>query len=104
MLAQYMLILVNQEGQRFTLDANSILDISDLRKIQERELFLYLMTQKVDKLKIQEKSTKIRIGNVSVVHGNSKQEKAISESIAKIVETLPVQEVSDMKQAESMED
>jgi hypothetical protein len=66
-------ILLNQDGQQFTLEANAILDISDLRKIQERELFLFLMTQKVDQIDSKETDSKIRIGNVSVVHGESKE-------------------------------
>jgi hypothetical protein len=67
-------ILLNQDGQKFTLQAHSILDISDLREIQERELFLFLMTQKVDQIDIKDTGTKIRVGNVSVVHGESKKD------------------------------
>jgi hypothetical protein len=69
-----LVILLNQDGQKFTLEANSILDISDLRKIQDRELFLFLMTQKVDQIEPEDTNTKIRVGNVSVVHGESKND------------------------------
>ena len=69
-----VVILLNQDGLKFTLEANSILDISDLRKIQNRELFLFLMTQKVDQIETEDTNTKIRVGNVSVVHGESKND------------------------------
>ena len=71
-------ILLNHEGQKFSLEANSIIDISDLRKIQERELFLFLMSQKVDNIESPDKDTKIRIGNVSVVHGSSQEQLSAS--------------------------
>jgi len=67
-------VLVNERGLKFTLGNYAILDVADLRKIQERELFLYLMTLKVDKIPGQQEKTKIRVGNVSVVHGDLKQD------------------------------
>jgi hypothetical protein len=66
-------VLTDNKGLKFTLGSYAILDIADLRKIQERELFLYLMSVKVDKIPVQQEKAKIRVGNVSVVHGNSKQ-------------------------------
>ncbi len=78
--------LLNQDGQGFTLEANSILDISDLRQIQERELFIFLMNQKVDQLEIQDEKTKIRMGNVSVVHSESKEAKSSIDTNLDIVD------------------
>ncbi len=67
-------VVQTSEGINFELGNNSILDISDLRKISEKELFLYLMSQKVQNIEPCEGKTKLRIGNVSVVHGESKVE------------------------------
>ncbi len=67
-------ILQTAEGIHFELGTNSILDISDLRKITEKELFLYLMSQKVQKIEPRQEKTRLRIGNVSVVHGELKAE------------------------------
>ena len=69
-----IVVLQISEGINFELGNNSILDVSDLRKISEKELFLYLMSQKVKNIEPQEGKTKLRIGNVSVVHGESKAE------------------------------
>ena len=62
------------DGNNFELGNNSILDISDLRKITEKELFLYLMSKKVQKIEPRNGKTRLRIGKVSVVHGESKVE------------------------------
>ena len=56
----------------FVLTHSSVLDISDLRKIPEKELFLFIMSKKIRKIEPRKEKTKIRIGNVSVVHGESK--------------------------------
>jgi len=72
--ADGIVILQTSEGINFELGNNSILDISDLRKINEKELFLYLMSKKVQRIEPREGKTKLRIGNVSVVHGESKAE------------------------------
>jgi tetratricopeptide (TPR) repeat protein len=69
-----IVVLQTSEGINFELGNNSILDISDLRKISEKELFLYLMSQKVQNIEPRAGNTKLRIGNVSVVHGESKAE------------------------------
>jgi len=65
-------VLILEDGNRFTLGSNAVLDISDLRRITERQLFLYLMSQKVEKLNIPEPASKIHIANVSVVRGAQK--------------------------------
>ncbi len=55
----------------FTLGSQSILDIADLRKITERELFLFLTAEKVKQIP-NPGSSKIRIENVSVVRADNR--------------------------------
>lgn len=86
-----MVILQLSDGSHFELGNNSILDISDLRKISEQELFLYLMSQKIQRIEPREGKTRLRIGNVSVVHGESKAE-AENPSVGKGKSALLVQE------------
>ncbi len=64
--------LVTADGVNFKLGESSALDLSDLRKITKQEMFLYLMSKKVQKIEPGTGRTKLRIGNVSVVHGESK--------------------------------
>ncbi|KAA3611164.1 MAG: hypothetical protein D8M58_14410 [Calditrichaeota bacterium] len=66
-------ILKTSDEKTFNLGSNSILDIADLRRVQERELFLYLMSKKVDKIEIPKNKTRLRVANVSVVHGALKK-------------------------------
>jgi len=66
-------ILELENGMQFKIGANTILDISDIREIQHRELFMYLMSQKIDKLETPDENTPVKVGNVSIVHGDSKQ-------------------------------
>jgi tetratricopeptide (TPR) repeat protein len=61
-----------RDGAIFRLGSFAILDIADLRKMTERELFLYLMSQKVHQIPTRQEKTRLHIGNVSVVHGESK--------------------------------
>lgn len=68
-------VLEIRENVTFTLGSNSMLDIGDLRLIQERELYLFLMEQKVDQIKPRLQRVPLRIGNVSVVHGLNAPEK-----------------------------
>ena len=65
-------LLQIDEGPTFRLGANAILDIADLKKITEQELFLYLTRQKVDQLKPGKGRRPLRTGNVSAVHGEDK--------------------------------
>ena len=65
-------ILILEDSSRFRLGGNAILDISDLRRISERQLFLYLMSQKVENLSVPDSSSRIHITNVSVVRGTQK--------------------------------
>jgi tetratricopeptide (TPR) repeat protein len=66
-------VLVLEDGTRFTMGSYAILDISDLKRITERQLFLYLMSQKIGQLDIPESTKTIHITNVSVVRGTKKQ-------------------------------
>jgi hypothetical protein len=60
----------------FHLGSNAILDIGDLRQITKQELFLFLMSEKVDRIKPRKMRTPLRLGNISVVHGAAPMEKA----------------------------
>jgi len=61
-----------ENGREFTLGSNSVLDISDLMVIKDKELFVFLMTQKIRKIEVPDSITKLRVGNVTLVHGDSK--------------------------------
>ncbi len=63
-------VLRLEDGTRFTLGGNAILDIGDLRRITERQMFLFLMSRKVEGLAASDSSRPIRIANVSVVRGS----------------------------------
>ncbi len=65
-------ILETLDGATFRLNNYAILDIADLRKITEREMFLYLMSNKVNQIPARQEKTRLRIGNVSAVHGEPK--------------------------------
>lgn len=57
---------------RFVIRENTLLDIGDLRDISEKEMFLFLMSQKVKKMSPEDGKTELKIGNVSVVHGEDR--------------------------------
>ena len=65
-------VLELDNGETFRLSSNAVVDIGDLRKITERELFLFLMSQKMDQIKTPEGKSKLRITNVSVVRAENK--------------------------------
>ncbi|MCI0698601.1 hypothetical protein L0337_42200 [candidate division KSB1 bacterium] len=65
-------VLETPDGATFRLSSYAILDIADLRKITEREMFLYLMSNKVNQIPTRQEKTRLRIGNVSTVHGEPK--------------------------------
>jgi len=67
-------VLETPDGKTFELGSNSILDIADLRRISERELFLFLMSKKINQIEPRQEKTKLRIGNVNVVHGELKSD------------------------------
>jgi len=56
----------------FILGGRAVIDISDFRAISEKELFLFLMSNKIKKIEPTGDRTKLRIGNVSVIHGEQK--------------------------------
>lgn len=59
-------------GKIFKMSSNIYLDIVDLKTIDEQELFLFLMSKKIKKIEKPDTDNRLKIGNVSVVHGNSK--------------------------------
>jgi hypothetical protein len=67
-------LLKIDKGLNFHLGNNSMLDIGDLRQITKRQLFLFLMAQKIDKIESGKESKKLRVGNVSVIHGESREQ------------------------------
>ncbi|MHC4322537.1 MAG: hypothetical protein ACYST3_09720 [Planctomycetota bacterium] len=83
-------ILELDNGQQFKLSANSMLDIADLKKLDEQELFLILMKMKLGKIEIKKEKTPLRLGTVSVVHGTLKDssELPISPAMLALVEPL----------------
>ncbi len=75
--------LILADGRKFRLGPEAVLDIGDLRKMKEKDLFLYLMSKKVDNLAPVKSKAKIKIGNVSVVHGS----KTVLDSIEVTADT-----------------
>jgi tetratricopeptide (TPR) repeat protein len=86
--ADGIVVLQTADGINFELGKNSMLDISDLRKITEKELFLFLMSRKVQKIEPREGKTRLRIGNVSIVHGESKVDQQTAANIRLTSEKL----------------
>jgi hypothetical protein len=64
-------ILETTEGRRFELGSNSQIDIADLRRLSNEELFLHLMKEKLKKIGSRQERTPLRVGTVSAVHGSS---------------------------------
>ncbi len=67
------------DGLEFRLGPNAILDIADLKKVSEQEMFLFLTRQKVDRLKKREGKRKLRTTNISAPHGEDKSAKMNEE-------------------------
>ncbi len=65
-------VLKRQDGSLFTMGSLSILDISDLRAISRQELFVFLMSQKVQRMKPRQQPSKLNMPNVTSVHGDKK--------------------------------
>jgi tetratricopeptide (TPR) repeat protein len=65
-------VLEIQDGQAFQLGSHAILDIGDLRTITRQELFLFLVSEKVKAIEPRGNKTELKVGNVSVVHGEFK--------------------------------
>lgn len=68
-------VLERAPGVQFRLSGNAMLDISDLREMSERELFLKLMSEKVGKLAPRSEKIPLRLGEVSAVRGADKNAK-----------------------------
>ncbi|MFZ5514991.1 MAG: hypothetical protein ACOY90_00025 [Candidatus Zhuqueibacterota bacterium] len=64
--------LLTHDGKTFTLYSNSSLDVLDIRHITEKELFLFLMSKKVERIEPRKEKTQLKVGNVSVVHGEAR--------------------------------
>ncbi|MBN1482381.1 hypothetical protein EH223_10105 [candidate division KSB1 bacterium] len=65
-------VLRKQDGSTFTMGSLSILDISELRNITRHEMFLFLMSQKVQRLEPRQQPARLNPPNVSSVHGEKK--------------------------------
>jgi len=74
-------ILEIDSGQIFTLKSNALLDISDLRKVSEKEMQLFLMSKKIGKIKHRKQKRPLRVGNVSVVHGLKAEDTKTAEKM-----------------------
>ncbi|MFQ5633367.1 MAG: tol-pal system YbgF family protein, partial [bacterium] len=92
-----IVVLKLQSGETFRLASNAIVDIGDLRKITERELFLFLMSQKMDKMKPNDEKAKLRITNVSVVRAANKATKSKTGSRTTIENRQWLQEMNGAK-------
>ena len=62
------------DGRKFELKSQTILDIADLRLITEEELFLMIMSDKIQSMPRKQDKNRLQIGDVNVVHGVSQQE------------------------------
>ena len=100
-------VLELSDNATFTLGSNSILDIGDLRRITKREMFLYIMALKIEKIDRPKKDDKIQaetneINTRLVINLNSTQSMDydskvntlvlladVSEDVAKLVITEP---------------
>jgi len=71
------------DGSRFTMGSFSILDIGDLRRISRQEMFLFIMSQKVQKIPPR-KNSRLREENISSVHGERQAFKSTTQP-----ETMP---------------
>lgn len=81
----------------FKIGSNAFLDIGDLRKISEKELFLFLMSNKVNKIEPRKQKTQLRVGNVSVIHGESKADSESTSIEERVNEDKWVQELNGAK-------
>jgi tetratricopeptide (TPR) repeat protein len=70
-------VLKLADGTKFILGPNAILDIADLRTITDKELFIFLTREKLNKVDRNKEKTPLRIGNVSVVHGASRDSQEV---------------------------
>ncbi len=73
-------VLNLDNGTTFTLGSHSMLDIGDLKTITRQQLFLYLMSLKIEQLPDRSAQPPVRLGKVSVVHGAHADESAAADS------------------------
>ncbi|RPH88863.1 MAG: hypothetical protein EHM72_14980 [Calditrichaeota bacterium] len=66
-------VLSLQDGSIFKLGPHSIMDIGDLRKISRQEMFLMVMSQKVQNMAPRNKGSQLELANLSSVHGGQKR-------------------------------
>jgi hypothetical protein len=65
-------VLQLTQDMTFVLGQNAMLDIADLRTITKNDLFILLMTEKINKIESDSNRKGIQISNVTVVHAESK--------------------------------
>ncbi len=65
-------LIQTQDGGRLRIGANIILDISDIKRLSEREMFLWLVSQKIEQLPKRQDKTPLRFGQITSVHGEEK--------------------------------
>ena len=70
-------VLEVEDGKTFRLGSNAILDIADLRRITEQELFLLLMSKKIQNMESRQEKTRLRIGDINVLHGEQKTDSLV---------------------------
>jgi len=59
-------------GSTFTLGSYSTLDINELRTISRQEMFLFVMSQKVNRMEPRRSKSNLNVENVSSLHGEKK--------------------------------
>jgi len=60
------------DGALLRLGAQVILDVADLKRLSEREMFLWLISEKIDRLPQRQEKTPLRFGQITSVHGEEK--------------------------------
>ena len=83
-------VLETTAGRRFELSPNSQIDIADLRRLSDQELFLHLMKEKLNKIGSRPEKTPIKVGTVSAVHGSSQDSVETSLAGEKVVDPEPI--------------
>jgi hypothetical protein len=71
-------------GKTFNMAGNTYLDIVDLKNITEQELFLFLMSKKIQRIEKPDSDNRLKISNVSVVHGVSQVQSESTEDTGKV--------------------
>jgi len=82
-------VLRLENGASFRLGSWMVLDIGDLRRISERDLFLYLMSEKVKQLPDAE-SRSLKIARVSVVRAEDQSQEE-SQTVSEAMNREPLE-------------